>query len=182
MRFEDRVPAQGRRSSFGECQFQQPGDVSGRFRLEDPPRGDELGDEGGEIFHVGANDRGFAGRDRFGRVLSTGGEKRFPDQNDVGEGGPGVEFAGGIDQKNVGVARNRRVGTALDSKPGGTEFFQKLRGALDMAGADEETEVTVLFPKCFDSVGDEELLLFIPPPQPAQLLEKVQSVRVGEAW
>jgi hypothetical protein len=95
----------------------------GAFGLE------EQGDEGLEVFHVGAKDDGFAGEGGFGGVLAAVGEETFADDDDVAEVLPGVEFAGGVDEEGVlgGEGARGGVGREGGAEDGGEadggEFF-----------------------------------------------------------
>lgn len=76
--------------------------------------GDEAAGERLEVFHVWAENHGFAGDDCLAGVLAAGGEEAFADDYGVGVGCPITQFAGGIDEENVVIF--------LDGVGGGGEF------------------------------------------------------------
>ena len=80
----------------GVVEFGGVGDLDGGVG------GEPAGDDGGEVLHLGAEEDGFPGEGWFHGILATGSGEAFPDEDDGGEGIPGAEFAGGIDEEGIG--------------------------------------------------------------------------------
>ena len=86
-----------------------------------------------------AEDERLACEDGFGRVLATGGKKGFSDHDDIRMGGPGGEFAGGIDDKDVFFLSFGWLECSAEDgvETGFRERFKNLGTPLGMAGDDD---------------------------------------------
>ncbi len=82
---EDLAGAQG--ELFSDQRVERATDGGGDFLVVTGKQGsfgsEEVTDEGLEIFHMRAEDKGFFSKDGFGWILSAGGEEGFSDNNDI---------------------------------------------------------------------------------------------------
>jgi hypothetical protein len=107
--------------------------------------GEQAAHEGLEVFHVWTGDDGATGHEGFDWVLAAVGEETFPDDGDIGERLPSAQFAGGIDQQDIGCGAGvplgagglRQGGSASDVEAERGEVAFNLRGAFHVAWGDE---------------------------------------------
>ena len=95
------VGERGAAGGVGEEAGELGAEFGGGADLHGSVGGEPAGDDGGEVFHVRAEDDGPAGEHGLDGVLTAGGGEAFADENDGGEGVPVAEFAGGIDEEGV---------------------------------------------------------------------------------
>jgi hypothetical protein len=92
----------------------------------------EFGDDFGEVFHVRPDDDRASGEDRFDGVLSSDALETLPHDNEIGEGIPAAELAGGVGDPNahrgVSVPGRRRGGPGAGPEDGIEAVAAKLGG------------------------------------------------------
>ena len=138
----------------GVVEFGGVGDLDGGVG------GEPAGDDGGEVLHLGAEEDGFPGEGWFDGILATGSSEAFPDEDDGGEGIPGAEFAGGIDEEGIGNGggglEERELGAAdeVDWEVG--EFFEEVWGSLGVAWDEDEEEGGVEGAELEEDLGEDE--------------------------
>ena len=99
----------------------------------------EAGGEGLEVFHVWSADDGDGCGDGFAGVLSTEGEEGFADDDGGGVGSPVAEFAGGVDDEDLGFLGGGgwgEVGAESDLVAVVLELVADFGSALGVAGDD----------------------------------------------
>lgn len=138
----------------GVVEFGGVGDLDGGLG------GEPAGDDGGEVLHLGAEEDGFPCEGWFDGILATGSSEAFPDEDDGGEGIPGAEFAGGIDEEGIGNGggglEERELGASdeVDWEMG--EIFEDLGCSFGVARDEDEEEGGVAGAELEEDLGEDE--------------------------